>query len=270
MRQFLELAVTGAVGEGVRCIVCVDHNNLQARLSSHLEKAPSSGETSHHTPCKNPSAAAPARRRLKPWYEHFALTTRRKYRLGASWRDASPRLRAQFAHYALIERGDHYAMALHLGHDIMARAFSAGPGAKRFLSQRLSYHLAAALHQKPEFWFMLEVARGNTPRLHLHGGISCKPTEVKAVRRALRRAGGEFDMGARRFQANLQKDPDDGLVTYAFKNPFFLTSRKSRRKVSGATWAENPFFITGDLKREAGQLYEAARGLVTNIGGQTI
>ena len=151
-----------------------------------------------------------------------------------------------------------HSMDLNLNDSVRKLTLSKGAEAKRFLTKRLSYHLRAALGRTTEFWFVLEETGSHPRRLHLHGGVGCGPSEAKAVRKALRQAGGEFPKHARSYQAKLSLDPDDGAVSYAFKEPLIL-SKTIRRMSSTASWADDPFMVTQILKSQAKSLYDAAR-----------
>ena len=144
-------------------------------------------------------------------------------------------------------------MNLNLGDEIMEQALSKGADAKRFLSQRLSRHLERALGRRIEFWFVLEISEPPANRLHLHGEIDCSATEAKAVRKALRAAGGEWAIGARQRQVKLDASPDEGCVGYAFKDPQLVIHRALRRLGAGpsTSWLDDTFMITQALKRDA-------------------
>ena len=133
-------------------------------------------------------------------------------------------------------------------------------GAKRYLTERLKYHLGKTLGRTAQFWFMLESTEGAastvaTKNLQLHGGIASSASEAKKVRKALRRAGGEFDKHVRHYRAKVRADLDDGIVSYSFKNQVSLIVRTMK----GPPWADNPLMITKELKAQARSLYEEAR-----------
>jgi hypothetical protein len=195
------------------------------------------------------------------WYTRFIQPAARSHRIGADWRDATFRLRAEFANYALAQGGEFHAMSLNLGEVIEKAALKKGAGAKRFITLRVSYFLEAVLGRKIEFWFVLEESDQPARRLHLHGAVGCTSAEAKKVRHALRKAGGEWAPSGREFQARLRLNPDNGAVSYACKNPWLISDGILNR--SGKPWwGDDPFMITQNLKREAKAMYLSVRRFV--------
>jgi hypothetical protein len=183
---------------------------------------------------------------------------------GAPWRDASSRLGAEFVHYEL-SRNEAHSVSLNLGVEVESAALARGVGAKRFLSDRISYHLDAALRRTSQFWFVLEETRPRPGRLHLHGEIECNSDELPRVREALRKAAGKWDRHAVQYQVDLVPDPDAGWVTYALKDQRLL-GRRVRSRMGPASWRDDPFMITQDLKRRASVLYNSVRETVALSG----
>jgi hypothetical protein len=158
----------------------------------------------------------------------------------------------------LASDGEFHAMTLNLREDIERLALSKGRGAKRFLADRLAYHLRKALGRTVEFWFVLEFGPITRGRLHLHGEIQCSLEEAKKARAALRAAGGKWLAPAVRFQAETTHRPDNGCVSYAFKEPLFGSA--GILNLSGsASWKDEPFAITRGLKDRARKLYDVLR-----------
>jgi len=78
--------------------------------------------------------------------------------VAAEWRDTTFYLRGEFAHYALALAGEFSAITLQLSDEVEAEALKKGGGAKRFLTERMAYHLEAGLGRQVQFWFRLETA----------------------------------------------------------------------------------------------------------------
>lgn len=156
-------------------------------------------------------------------------------------------------------------MTLDLGDKVREEAHFKGPQAKRYLASRLSHYLGNALGRVPQFWFVLEEPNPSERDMHLHGGIGCNAEEVKAVRKALKLAGGEWRPCGARYQALLVADPDHDWVNYAFKEPT-LFARSYRRRFEGPSWRDDPLMITRGLKLQARALYERARRQVKLSG----
>lgn len=198
------------------------------------------------------------RRLITRWHQRLNQPPGRSHRIGAEWRDTTYRLRAEFATYALLRAGEFHGLTLNLREDVEVQARMKGPKAKRYLTERLSRQLDAVLGRKIAFWFELEESTLPARRLHLHGAIGCTSGERKKARAALRRAGGVWELSARKYQALLQQKPDDGLVSYAFKDPWFIKDQLYN-KTGRPSWGDEPFMITLGLKREAEELYKSAR-----------
>jgi hypothetical protein len=116
-----------------------------------------------------------------------------------------------------------------------------------------------------EFWFVLELGPIPGGRLHLHGEIQCSKQESKKARAALRVAGGKWLAPAARYQARTAPCPNNGYVSYAFKEP--LLGSAGILNLSGfASWKDDPFAITRGLKDRARKLYEVLRKLIVLSG----
>ena len=94
---------------------------------------------------------------------------------------------------ALASRGEFYAITINLREDIERQALACGSGAKRFLANRIAYHVDAVLGRLVDLWFVLELSAPPRPRLHLHCEFGCTEAEVKQLRKALRAAGGKWE-----------------------------------------------------------------------------
>ena len=147
---------------------------------------------------------------------------------------------------------------MHLSEDVEKTALTLGDGAKQYLTDRISYYFDRLLGRTSQFWFVLEESNFPRPHLHLHGAIACSGHELKKVRKALRAAGGKWEASGVRFQVETKLEPDNGWVSYAFKNPYYLGERVL--KLSGnSSWRDDPFRITEDLKPGAMDLYKSVR-----------
>ena len=185
--------------------------------------------------------------------------------MAAEWRDTTFYLRGEFAHYALALAGEFSAITLQLSDEVEAEALKKGGGAKRFLTERMAYHLEAGLGRQVQFWFRLETADVPGSRLHLHGEIGCAPRELPKARAALRKAGGKWDARGARYQAHTTPEPDNGYVSYAFKSDPGQGHRVLRIAREPAWW-DAPFMVTSGLKQQSRALYEAVRRSVRLSG----
>jgi hypothetical protein len=246
MRRMRQLALEEDLGGAPFCLVREDRQRTISRLPLVLDTTD--------------GRMKPAMNRIpRRWYDKFSSPPAKSHRVTALWRDATPRLRGEFAHYELYRHGDVYAMSANLSAEIETAALREGERAKRYLAKRISYHLCSALGRTSQFWFVLE----ETPerRLHLHGAISCNGNELGAVSRALQAAGGKWEASGRQFQVCLKPDPDNYWVTYAFKGCGVRTLRRFH-----PSWRDDPLFVTQDLKRRSEALYEETRKQVTLCG----
>jgi Cu/Zn superoxide dismutase len=175
-------------------------------------------------------------------------------------------VRAMCAHAALASCGEHHAMSVNLGKEFESQVLAKGSEAKRFLTNRIAYHLRTALRRRVEFWFVLELSEPPARRLHFHGEIACTATEAKRARKALRAAAGEWDPSARRHQVHTDPRPDVGQVSYAFKQEPLLVTERFLNLPRAESWRDDPFMITQGLKNNARKVYEALRRVVTLPG----
>ena len=208
----------------------------------------------------------------------FGDHTYRAHWIGAPWRDTTPYLRGEFAHYALKLEGEVVAITLDLGAEIELKALGKADGAKRYLTERIDHHLEAEFGRKVEFWFRLEAGDGphhlpfsfreptsGRVNLHLHGEVGCSDTEQSKLRRALQKAGGKWESRGVRYQAHTVPNPDSGYVSYAFKNDPRLAHRMLGVE-SEPSWCDDLLMVSLDLKRRSKALYESVRGSVRLSG----
>jgi len=276
IRSFGELARSGRLGTAFLPLVCIC-------ASKRLLPAPTSCTTSACSSSPAPCSAATAgsisstpspaitRRRITPWYEGFGDQTYRAHWIGAPWRDTTPYLRGEFAHYTLKLEGETVGITLALGAEIERKALAKADGAKRYLTERIDHHLEAEFGRKVQFWFRLEAGDGphhlpfsfreptsGRVNLHLHGEVGCSHAEKTKLRRALRKAGGKWESRGVRYQAHTVANPDGGYVSYAFKNDPRLAHRMLRVE-SEPSWCDDLLMISLDLKRRSKALYESVR-----------
>lgn len=196
------------------------------------------------------------------WFERPPIPTKRKHHRAPQWRDVNDELKAELSHWALSFQGDVFAFTLDLGGEVERRALAKGAEAARWISQAMHRNLAAALHRTALFWFRLELGVGDKPYLHLHGEIACSSLERAAVRKALRKAGGDWK-GLTSRQAHIPRyAPDTGWVGYSVKADG-VHLKQQVLSLMGAphspSWRDKRFFISQDLSRLAKMLYEDVR-----------
>jgi hypothetical protein len=247
MKNFVRLSQAGGLGASIRSIVCMEQQRLLDRLKRKKKRRG----------IVHPVGSRP----LTRWYERVSWPPAKSHRKGAPWRDATWRLRAEFAHYALSQGREFYSFNLHLGDDVEKAARKRGEGAKRYLVDRLSHWLDRALGRGSQFWFVLEESDSHNRHLHLHGAIACDKREAPKVRKALRAAGGNWDRSAIRFQATTEPDPDNGSISYASKD-YRLQAAGLFKRTGDMAWLNDPFMITRGLNMDARALYESVRGSV--------
>jgi hypothetical protein len=283
IRSFRGLAKSGSLGTAFLPLVCIC-------ASKRLLPAPTSCTTSACSSFPAPCSAATAgstsstpspalsTRRITAWYERFEHPTYRAHWIGAPWRDTTPYLRGEFAHYALKLEGETVGIALNLGAEIERKALGKADGAKRYLTERIDHHLEVEFGRKVEFWFRLEAGDGphNLPfsfreptsgrvNLHLHGEVGCSHAVKAKLRRALQKAGGKWESRGVRYQAQTAPNPDSGYVSYAFKNDPRLAHRMLGVE-SEPSWCDDLLMVSLDLKRRSKALYESVRGSVRLSG----
>jgi hypothetical protein len=239
LQEFTRLALNEALGHEAHTLVHDDHRRRETRRLL-------------------------GRRTITRWYDRHVAPPAKRHRIGALWRDTTPRLQTEFAHYALYRFGEVSSFTLNLGSDVEAIALSKGVGAKRYMADRISYHLQAALGRKFQFWFVLQETDPPGRRLHLHGALCFNHNKESDVKAALRAAGGEWKAArGREYQPDIDPIPsDNGWVTYAF-----LKCSVARKRPKTGSWHDSPSTMTQDLKAAAKCLYEEMRNGVALSGG---
>jgi hypothetical protein len=132
-----------------------------------------------------------------------------------------------------------------------------------WLGRRIARRLEEALGRPVLFVASLE--EDDRRGLHIHGEIAINDNELKAARKALRLAGGEWKK-VRQHQAHTHRyAPDEGWASYCGKglhmvSPFVreLLSRHGSSKLL-VSYSGNPLFVSRELSQGAKALFEAAR-----------
>jgi hypothetical protein len=199
------------------------------------------------------------------WWHLLLAKPPREYRVPAPWRDTSDQLRILYRHLALREFGEVHSFTLNLKPGIEERARSQSNPAGWF-HDRIVHHLKAVLGKVPEFHFVLEEAEAH--RLHVHGEIQCILDETAAVRKALRLAGGEWDI-VRQHQAHTDMDPDQGWASYISKDLWkirftreFLPNYGNPRSSHAITFSGNAISTTRSLGQRAAGLFAEHREML--------
>lgn len=223
---------------------------------------------------KTPEKPAPlkARRRITNFNPNKIPT---KHRTQPAWRRLTQQDLIARHHATMNTFGPVNAFTLNLNPQIekLARQFvregqtEASP--LQYLHRRIREELAA-VGLPCEFWCVIEEAPVIDPehraareamglpgnlRAHIHGEIICAPEDAVDVRKALRRAGGEWD-DCRQFQAFLTPQPNDGWVTYVNKDewrqqPFTKLIQHDRT----STLTGETFSATRKLSKETRDSY---------------
>lgn len=132
-----------------------------------------------------------------------------------------------------------------------------------WLGRRIARQLEEALGRPVLFFGSLE--EDGRRGLHIHGEIAINDNELKAARRALRLAGGEWKK-VRQHQVHTHRySPDEGWASYCGKglhmaSPFVreLLSRHGSPKLL-VSYSGNPVFVSRELGQRAKVLFDATR-----------
>ncbi len=136
----------------------------------------------------------------------------RQYRLPADWRDTTDSLKIHVALQALKAQGPTHGFTINLRPDIETGAL-ARPDAAAWLTARIARSAKSALGRTLECFVVLEQAEG---RLHLHGAGNLDAHEADKVRKAFRKAAGEWP-ATRQHQVHTSADPDAAWAGYCAK-----------------------------------------------------
>jgi hypothetical protein len=217
-----------------------------------------------------PRPTRTSRRPRAAWWHLLLAKAARNYRTPAEWRDTSDQLKVLYRHLALGNFGRVHSFSLNLRPDIenLARTKSSVAG---WFRERIAHYLEEELDRKPQFHLVMEEAEHR--RLHLHGEIECTDDEAASVRRAFRRAGGEWDE-VRQHQAHTESDPDQGWASYISKDLWrirftrdFLPRYGNPRSGYAITFAGYTT-STRLLGQKAANLYDEHRKLVVRKDGE--
>ncbi|MCV0394363.1 MAG: hypothetical protein K5872_13385 [Rhizobiaceae bacterium] len=192
--------------------------------------------------------------RAARFWRSYASTTPRQHRTPASWRVLSDEASLEWFHYAMCRDGDVSAFTLHFN-DSIREQLAAVPSSAGWLGDRLSRRLKEALGRPVALWFAFDVAQ-DLP--HVHGELQADTNELKAVRKAMRLAGGEWH-DVRQHQAHTRPDPTAIWSFYAATDAIFIRPLKGPfahlpRPING-DWV----FATKGVRRGAGELYSLQR-----------
>jgi hypothetical protein len=131
------------------------------------------------------------------------------------WRDAGEELRGLFYHDAMKSLPNVRAFTLCLSDDVQRLARGQGKHCLAWLHKRVVRHLRATGDAPTPFWFAIEESDGKG-ELHAHGEIVACPEKEKAVRAALKTAGGKWERDGT--QLRFSKDaPNFRWAGYAVK-----------------------------------------------------
>lgn len=227
------------------------------------------------TPPSLTGSISPAGRpstKMKPWWrDQYLAAPARSYRVPAPWRDTSDQLQVLYRHLAIKEFGPVHSFSLNLKPKIEALARKQ-PDPAVWLHDRIARRLKQQFGRVPEFHLVIEEAEQH--RLHVHGEIQIADKDAPAARKALRKAGGEWEK-VRQHQAHTDTDPDCGWASYLAKDiwrvgysrNFLPKFRRSGTKLSSfaITFKGNPITATKGLKARAAALYEEHREVVTTL-----
>ncbi|MFJ5486505.1 hypothetical protein ACIKTA_02130 [Hansschlegelia beijingensis] len=203
----------------------------------------------------------PQKKEPRPWFASKPTCSPIDWKVPAPWRDLSDEARPDYYLAAMRRLGPVHGFTLNLHPDNEALALKQ-PATASWLRDRIAVELRAALGRSVPLFFGLEqTGRG---RLHVHGVLGIAAHEAERARKALRRAGGEWDEN-RQFQAETKADPDHGWTAYVVKE-FFLArpfvrqmmdhanDNHRRRRFNGAV-----LVASNEVRSLAGKIYEEAR-----------
>ncbi|WP_187970068.1 hypothetical protein [Aquibium microcysteis] len=187
------------------------------------------------------------------WHSR-SFQTARTYRTPAEFRDLSDEFAVEWFHYGLQTLGPTTDFTLNLSPEIEAKAKQR----PEWLLRRLRYHLQKVLGRKPEFWFALELSK--TGRLHMHGEIQAAPDELEAVRKALRKAGGEWPT-VRQHQAQTRPNPRLPWANYSVKDANLIRPFRDITRPINGDW----LFASNGVKQAGRAIYEPYRERVVDF-----
>ncbi len=219
------------------------------------------------TPTETHDPIPPAFKRFLRQYAWPKESHPKAYRTPEAWNRTSDWMQGVYHLHVAHAHGPVHAFTIRLRDDVEALARSQ-PSAASWLLKRLSRELSSILPQPLHLAFRLENAdqaftsdRVSTG-LHVHGIIVCPQDLIEDVRKAFRRAAGEWTK-ARQHQAHTRPDPDLGWMSYGAKDAPFTRRKSTRlpaylRAVTGG-FNGKPCACTQALNAAARQLYTGDR-----------
>ncbi len=190
--------------------------------------------------------------------------TRRARKAKAPWDAIKSGGRVFLFHETLRSLGPTLAYTVCVRPDVAEKA-AKSPNAANYLSKRLAYHLGRA-GLPSTYWFTIEISDGagsKLERLHLHGAILAEEALAPAIRKALRKAAGEWEPRERWHQAHTSVDPDAGWATYSTKEAPAKEWVTKRYGTGTGVWslpfAGKAHTATRDLLQLAKSRYEEGR-----------
>ncbi|MDF1598247.1 hypothetical protein PZ895_00455 [Mesorhizobium sp. YIM 152430] len=179
-------------------------------------------------------------------------------RVPAPWRDLSDLSCLEWLHHTMRASGGSCGFTLNLSDDIAAKA-GAQASSAGWLAKRIARELKAATGRHVPFFFAFEVSRAG--KLHVHGELQIETDEHEAVRKALRRAGGEWDT-TRQHQAKTKPKPSVVWTNYCAKD---WTSMRAHRFNHSRPINGDWFFATNEARSSAKEIYEERRKQVLEL-----
>jgi hypothetical protein len=139
------------------------------------------------------------------------------------------------------------AFSFNLTPDAIAKATDSPTG---FLDRlKRAFDLELKRRSLP-YWFAIDVDADG--RLHIHGAFAADPSELPAIRDAMKAAWGEWEGPGKHKQLLFKTPCDDGWATYSMRN-----QRKVAKLIGPRT-----FTITQPLRREAEKDYTEIRRIM--------
>jgi hypothetical protein len=194
--------------------------------------------------------------RTARFWRSLSFKTLRAYRKPAEWRDLTDEFAVEWFHYGLQTLGPTASFTLNLSPEIEAQAKREGSD---WLFRRISRNLKAALGRKPEFWSALELT-DDIRRLHSHGELQAAPAEFKAVRKALRKAGGEWPT-VRQHQAHTRANPRLPWANYSVKDAWRIRPFRDITRPINGNW----LFASDGVKQASKAIYKPYRQRVVDF-----
>lgn len=182
----------------------------------------------------------------------------RKHRVPAEWRDLSDVSHLEWFHRAMRASGGSCGFTLNLSDDIVAKIGKQDRSAN-WLGRRIANELKIATGRKVPFFFAFEVSRSG--RLHIHGELQICRDEQESARKALRRAGGEWET-TRQHQAKTKPKPSVVWANYSAKHWVLMREHRwnHSRPINGK-W----FFNANEVASLANELYSQKKLAVMNL-----